>query len=353
MRIIKAVPEEFLNGLYLIPTDRGNLLELDENGNFEIANNIPIIRVLATPNLKKTIAKIVYQIKDSYYLFREHENANWLKNLLEYMDKKIEFDNYYRAKKAWYRGIGDLFNNIKNWDFKKVVGKTISLLKALNPIVVFDIHDIRKWHYNKSFIKFVKVLRENNISVVLRYPIECHELIRKIFPEGILNIKATIKFFAKFHGYYISDKVAEYLLDITNGNLDAIYIILRHSKREIKTLRELKIPWLKILPYIVDSKYRKLVEAIVELRRFKVEDIIYKLNYKLSTIYRYLDELVELGILSKIRYRGRVRFKIRLNRDILLKLLSKPKDNNTFWISIFLLDSIPWNLKSFEFSKGI
>lgn len=53
MKIIKAVPEEFLNGLYLIPTDRGNLLELDENGNFEVVNNIAIIRVLATPNLKR------------------------------------------------------------------------------------------------------------------------------------------------------------------------------------------------------------------------------------------------------------------------------------------------------------
>ena len=353
MKIIKTVPEEFLNGLYLIPTDRGNLLELDENGNFEIANNIPIIRVLATPNLKKTIAKIVYQIKDSYYLFREHENANWLKNLLEYMDKKIEFDKYYRAKKAWYRGIGDLFGNIRKWDFKKVIGKTTSLLKVLNPIVVFDVHDVRKWHYNKSFIRFIKILRENNISIVLRYPIECHELIRKIFPEGILNVKATIKYFAKIHGYYIGNKVAEYLLNITNGNLETIYLILKHSKRDIKNLRELKIPWLKILPYIVDSKYRKLVEVIVELRKFKVEDVTYRVNYKLSTLYRYLDELVELGILTKIKHRGKVRFKIRLNRNILLNLLKKSKNNYPHWFSIFLLDSIPWDIQIFEFSKSI
>ncbi|AAB98776.1 TPA: transcriptional regulator [Methanocaldococcus jannaschii] len=353
MKIIKAVPEEFLNGLYLIPTDRGNLLELDENGNFEVVNNIAIIRVLATPNLKKAIAKIVYQIKDKYYLFKNHKKANWLKNLLEYMNNKIEFDKYYRAKKAWYRGIGDLFRNIRKWEFEKVVGKIISLLKVLNPIVVFDVHDIRKWHYRKSFINFVKELRKNSISVVIRYPIDCHEEIREIFPEGILNTKATIRYFAKVHGYYISDRVAEYLLKITNGNLETIYLILRHSKREIKNLRELKIPWLRILPYIVDSKYRKLVEVIIELRKFKVEDITYKVNYKLSTIYRYLDELVELGILTKIKHKGKVRFKIRLNRNILLTLLKKSKNNYLHWFSIFLLDSIPWDIQIFEFSKSI
>ncbi|ACV24851.1 hypothetical protein [Methanocaldococcus fervens] len=353
MKIIKAVPEEFLNGLYLIPTDRGNLLKLDENGSFEIINNIPIIRVLVTPNLKKTISKIVYQIKDKYYLFKNHEKANWLKNLLEYINDKIEFDKYYKAKKAWYRGIGDLFKNIRKWEFGKVIGKSISLLKVLNPIIVFDIHDIRKWHYKKSFIKFVKELRKSNLSVVIRYPIDCHREIAKIFSDGILNVKASIKYFAKAHGYYISNKVAEYLLSITNGNLDVIYLILRHSKREIKNLRQLKIPWLKILPYIIDSKYRKLVKAIVKLRKFKVEDICYRVDYKLSTLYRYLDELVELGILTKIRYKNKIRFKIKLNRKILLELIKKSKNNYLSWFSIFLLDNVPWNIQIFEFSKNI
>ncbi|XRO75446.1 transcriptional regulator [Methanocaldococcus sp. 28A] len=353
MKIIRAVPEEFLNELYLIPTDRENLLELDENGNFEVVNNIPIIRILATPNLKKTIAKIVYQIKDKYYLFKDYKKASWLKNLLEYINNKIKFDKYYRAKKAWYRGIGDLFKNIRKWEFEKVIRKIISLLKVLNPIIVFEVHDIRKWHCGKSFINFVKELRKNNLSVVIRYPIDCHEEIREIFPDGILNTKSAIKYFAKVHGYYISNNVADYLLKITNGNLETIYLILRHSKREIKNLRELKIPWLKILPYIVDSKYRKLVESIIELRKFKVEDIIYKVNYKLSTLYRYLDELVELGILTKIKHKGRVRFKIRLNRNILLELIKKSKNNYFHWFSIFLLDSIPWNIRIFEFSKNI
>jgi len=353
MKIIKAVPEEFLNGLYLIPTDRGNLLELDENGNFEVVNNIPIIRVLATPNLKKTIAKLAYQIKDKYYLFKDYEKATWLKNLLEYMSKKIELDKYYRAKKTWYRGIGDLFKNIRKWEFEKVVGKIISLLKVLNPIIVFDVHDIRKWHYKKSFLNFIKELRKNNISVVIRYPIDCHGEILRVFPEAILNVKASIKYFAKAHGYYISDRVAEYLLNITNGNLDTIYLILRYSKREIKNLRELKIPWLKILPYIVDAKYRKLVEVITELRKFKIEDIAYKVNYKLPTLYRYLDDLVKLGILTKVKYKNKIRFRIRLNRNILLSLLKKSKHNYLHWLSIFILDSIPWDIQIFEFSKSI
>ncbi|CAB3287526.1 conserved protein of unknown function [Methanocaldococcus lauensis] len=353
MKIVKTVPEEFLNGLYLIPTDRYNLLNLDENGEFIVDKNIPIIRILATPNLKKTISKLIYQIKDKYYLFRNYKNAHWLKNLLEYIDEKIKFDKYYRAKKAWYRGIGDLFKNIRKWEFEKVIGKVISLLRALNPILVLEIHDIRMWHYKKSFINFVKVLRKNNISVVLRYPIDCHKIIKRIFPEGILNTEATIKYFAQVHGYYISKKVASYLLKITNGNLDMIYIILKHSKRNIKTLRELKIPWLKILPYIVNSKYRKLVEVIVELRRFKIEDIIYKVNYKLSTLYKYLDDLVKLGILTKIKYKGKLRFRLKLNRSTLLDLIQKYKEYYKSWFSIYLLDSIPWNIRIFEFSSYI
>ncbi|NPA61928.1 MAG: transcriptional regulator [Methanococci archaeon] len=344
MNIIKTTPEDFLNGLYFIPTFRGNILELDEKGEFEIINKIPIIRVVATPNLKKTVGRLIYLIKDKYFLFKNYENAKWLKNLLKYINEKIYFDKYYRAKKAWYRGIKDLFYDIKTWNFEKAIGKTITLLKILNPIIVFDIHDIRKWHYKKSFVRFVKELRKNKISVVIRFPYECYEEMKLLFPEGTLNVKASIKYFAKVHNCLVSDKVAEHLLKLTNGNLETIYLILKHSKREIKNLRELKIPWLKILPHIVNSKYRKLVEKIIELKKFKIEDIEYRVNYKLPTLYRYLDELVNLGILVKIRYKNKVRFKIKLNRNNLLNLLKNYQENYEHWTTIFLVDNIPTSI---------
>ncbi|WP_236610564.1 transcriptional regulator [Methanocaldococcus villosus] len=242
MRLIKYFPEEFKNGLYLIPTDKDNI---SEENKILIGDSV-IIKVFSTPNVKKTLSKILYIIKDKYYLFKDINKAVWLKNFLNYVNKKIYFDNYYRAKKAWFRLIKDLFKDLEK-DFNRFMGKFINILKVLNPILVFGLHDIRKWNYKKGFINFIKYLRKHNISIVLRYPLEAHGLIKSLFPEAILNVDVAIRYFAKIHGYYISKKVARYLLEITNGNLEMVYIILKHSKREIRNLRELKIPWLKIL----------------------------------------------------------------------------------------------------------
>ncbi len=224
--IIKDIPEEFFNGLYLFPTHRENILE--EGGEFYF-NKFPIFRVLGTPNIKKIILRLAFLLKDKYYLV--NKNSGWFENLFNYIVEKKYFKKHYRAKKAWFKAIKEFFINIKNWDFYKVRGKLLAILKSINPIIVLDIHDIRKWNYKKSFIRFVKELRKNNISVVLRYPIECHKEVLKHFPEGIINIIGVIRYFAKKLGYCISRKVAEHLYNITNGNLEVIEIILKHCKR--------------------------------------------------------------------------------------------------------------------------
>ncbi|WP_423792069.1 transcriptional regulator [Methanocaldococcus indicus] len=333
--IVKDIPEEFLNDLYLYPTHRWNLLELEDSGRFYY-KRYPIINILATPNLKKTILRLLFIIKDKYYLI--NPKSGWFENLFNYIYQKKKYKKHYRAKKAYFRAIKDFYNDVKNWDFKKVRGKLLSILKSINPILVIDIHDIRKWRHKKGFVRFINELRKNNISVVLRYPIESHSLIKKLFPEGKINSIGAVRYFAKKLGYYISNKVAQHLIKITNGNLEIIEIILRGCNRNIKTLRELKIPWLKILPYIVDSKYRKLVEMAIELRKFHIDDIIYRVNYKLPTIYRYLNDLVDLGILAKYRFGKKVRFKLKYNKSSFLNLLTKFIDNKENYFLIFLLD---------------
>ena len=94
-----------------------------------------------------------------------------------------------------------------------------------------------------------------------------------------------------------------------------------HSKKELKTLRDIKIPWLKILPKIVPKKYEKIMEITCELKRFKVKDIEKRIDLKLPTIYEYLNDLVDMGIISKTKIRKTVRFSIKLDREKLIKLL--------------------------------
>jgi len=195
MKIIYNSPEDFLTeNLWLIPTIRENTLELNENGTFKVVNNIPIIRSLATPSLSKTISRLIYLIKDKMVMFKKIEKADWLKNLFNYMHEKYfnkANNNYYRAKKAWYRMIGDLFEDIKNWNFKKVRGKVISLLRVLSPILVFDVHNITKWNHTKTFAKFIEELTKNDIVVIIRCPIEAIDYAKKLLfiPKENLKIK--------------------------------------------------------------------------------------------------------------------------------------------------------------------
>ncbi|EHP87217.1 hypothetical protein [Methanotorris formicicus] len=325
MKIIYNSPEDFLTEkLWLIPTIRENTLELNENGDFKVVNNISIIRTLATPSLRKTISRLIYLIKDKMTMFKNIEKANWLKNLFNYIYEKY-FDkannNYYRAKKAWYRMMGDLFEDINNWNFKKVRGKVISLLKVLNPILVFDVHNITKWNHTKTFVKFIEELTKNDIVIIIRCPIEAIDYAKKLFKNAKINTIAAVRYYAKLLGYYISNRVAKYLAEISKGNLNIIRLILMHSKKELKTLRDIKIPWLKILPKIVPKKYEKIMEIACELKRFKVKDIEKRIDLKLPTIYEYLNDLVDMGIISKTKIRKTIRFSIKLDREKLIKLL--------------------------------
>lgn len=64
MDIIDSVAKDFLtNDIWIMPTDREDILELDDIGNIKIVDTIPIIRTLATPSLKKNIEKTIIYYK--------------------------------------------------------------------------------------------------------------------------------------------------------------------------------------------------------------------------------------------------------------------------------------------------
>ena len=70
MNLIYQTASDFLtNDIWIIPTNRKNILELYESGEIKLFNKIPTIRVLATPSLKKTISRLIYTIKDKMVLF--------------------------------------------------------------------------------------------------------------------------------------------------------------------------------------------------------------------------------------------------------------------------------------------
>ncbi len=340
MNMIYNVAEDFLTGdIWILPTDRDNLLELNENGCIKLVRNIPVLRILATPSIKKTVSRLAYTIKDKMTMFKG-ETSGWMKNLINYLHKTYfdkKSNNYYKAKKAWYRFIGDLFKNIRDWEFNKVRGKIIALLRILNPVLVFDIHNTTKWNYTTSFVKFIKELKKNNITVVLRCPLESMDHVKELFKESRINNIATIKYYGKTLGHTISAKVAKYLIEISNGNLDVIRLILKHSKRELKSLRELRIHWLKIIPEIVPKKYRKIMKLACKLKKFNIKNIGNYLNFSLSTTYNYMNELVELGLLTKRKVRKNVLFKIRIDKDSLLNVIGKYNPNNLH--EIFLINS--------------
>ncbi len=381
--IYKTAPDYLTNDIWVAPTERERILELDECGNIHISENIPIIRVLATPSIFKTISRLIYIIKDKMVLINStntgddrnnknnKNNTNNINNgnntnntnntnktsmnLIKYLDKtyfKTPSKNYYKAKKAWYRFIGDLFKDISNKDFKKTINKTIFLLKLLNPILVLDVHDVSKWNHISGFQKFVKILHNKGISIVLRCPIESINHVKRTFENSKINNIAIIKYYGTLSNHHISSKVAEYLLKISNGNLNIIKTILQHTKRDLKTLRDLKIPWLKIMPKIVPKKYYKIVKAICSLKKFKITELamLSSLNLKLPTLYTYLSDLTDMGILKKRRIGKTIIYKLNMDKDNLMEIFknmpyidlyhaiftkSFEKRDTIYWFSVF------------------
>ena len=350
--IYKTAPDYLTKDIWIAPTERDNILELNESGSITISKNIPIIRVLATPSIYKTISRLLYFIKDKMVLFKNNNNTNINLNLMDYLNKtyfKTPSKNYYKAKKAWYRFIGDLFKDIEEHNFKKTINKIILLLKILNPIIVFDVHDISKWNHINGFQKFTNILNNMGISIVIRCPIESINHVKRIFENSKINNIAIIKYYGALTNHYISTKVAEYLLKISNGNLNIIKLILQYSKRELKTLRDLKIPWLKIMPKIVPKKYKKIVESACNLKKFKINDLN-NLNLKIPTLYAYLSDLADMGILKRRRAGKSVIYKINIDTNILMNMISElpyldihhavftksfEKRDTVYWFSVF------------------
>ena len=332
MDLIDYFPKDFLTGdIWIAPTERKNILELNETGKIKIIDNTPIIKTVGTPSVKKTLKRLLYIIKDKMTLFNDKNNLFNI-NLINYIKEKYfdnEFKNYYRAKKAWYRYIGDTFKNLNENNIKKALSKILVLLKILNPVLVFEIRNISKWNYPSGFRKLIKYFEYNNISIVLKCLVECKETVHKLFNSAKINSLAIVKYYCKLKGRKISSSVAKYLLNISNGNINIIDIILLKSKREIRNLRELKIPWLKLLPEILPEKYKEIINIIFKKKKFKVIDLLKIVNLKISTIYSYLRDLINIGILTKRRIKNRLglpsktfMYKLSINQNKLFEYLN-------------------------------
>lgn len=204
MEIIYNKPEIYAtNDIWIQPVSRSSVLSSNVVGNCKIIHNIPVLRVLGSPSLKRTVLNILHVLKDKMTFFKKNCESEGMDNIFKYLND-IYFDksvnNYYRAKKAWYRVIGDLFEDVNNWNFKKVMGKLITILKVLNPVLVFDLHDVSKWNHLKTFQRFIQFLKNEGISLVLRCPFEAYSFLKDNFEDHKTNSIAAVIYYTKRKG---------------------------------------------------------------------------------------------------------------------------------------------------------
>ncbi|ABO35946.1 transcriptional regulator, ArsR family [Methanococcus maripaludis C5] len=325
MEIIYNKPEIYAtNDIWIQPVSRSSVLDSNVVGTCKIIHNIPVLKTLGSPSLKRTVLNILHVLKDKMTFFKNSSEIKGMDNIFEYLNE-IYFDksvnNYYRAKKAWYRVIGDLFEDVNNWNFKKVMGKLITILKVLNPVLVFDLHDISKWNHLKTFQRFVRFLKYEGISIVLRCPFEAYSYLKNNFEDYKTNSIAAVIYYAKKKGNLISEKVSKELLKLSSGNLKVIDLILANSKRDLKNLRDLKVNSKRILPEVVPKKYKNIVEKIILLKKFNIKEISAILEYSQSTVYNYLNELVEMNIIKKRRLNKNILFKLNIDKKTIRNII--------------------------------
>ncbi|ABR54931.1 conserved hypothetical protein [Methanococcus vannielii SB] len=347
--------------IWIQPVSRGSVLESNEVGSCTIIKDkgilestklkeTPVLRILASPSLKKTIFNIAYVLKDKMTFFK-NSKPKYMENIFKYLNK-VYFDkgvnNYYKSYKAWYRVIGDLFENINVWNFKKVTGKLITILKAFNPVIVFDLHNISKWNHIKTFQRFIKWLNNEGLSIVLRCPFESVNYLKKIFEDAKTNNIAAVMHYAKKRGYLISESVSKEILKLSSGNLKIINIILSKSKRILKNLRDLKISWKHVLIEVIPKKYKKIMETITHLKKFNIKEIVEFLDYSHSTVYNYLNELVNLNVIKKRRVKKNILFKINIDKESLLNSCNYIKDPKNIFFEVNKLSKIDYKVETFN-----
>ena len=338
MEIIYNKPDIYAtNDIWIQPVSRSSVLDNNVVGTCKIIHDIPVLRVLGRPSLKRTVLNILHVLKDKMTFFKNGSEIKGMNNIFEYLND-IYFDksvnNYYRAKKAWYRVIGDLFEDVNNWNFKKIIGKLITILKVLNPVLVFDLHDVSKWNHLKTFQRFVKFLKDEGISVVLRCPFEAHSFLKDNFEDYKTNSVAAVIYYAKKKGHLISEKVSKELLKLSSGNLKVINLILANSKRDLKTLRDLKVNSKRILPEVVPKKYKNIIEKIILLKKFNIKEISAILEYSQSTVYNYLNELVEMNIIKKRKLNKNILFKLNISKETVVGIIESNFDFKNIFFEI-------------------
>ncbi|MCS3901901.1 hypothetical protein [Methanococcus voltae] len=315
MKLIKNYPKTYDTGdLWIQPTNQSTILNYDNCFEFNYINKTPIIRILGSPSVSKMINNLLNAISKKFAYGKY--DVNHMNNIFEYINKEYRINGKYnRAKIGWYKVIGDTFNDLKKNNFEKVLFKLNTLLKSIKPLIVIDTNNTYAWNYNHSFKRFVNWLN-NDFSIIIRTPFKNIKNIKQHFSNSKINNCAALINYAKNFGILIKNcKVAERILNISHGNITAIEIILKNSKRELKTLRDLKIPWKKVAYQIIPTNLKKLYEKCMQLKKFKIQDIYESYDeFTKPTLYRYLSELCNMGILSKNKTKKTITFKVLINK---------------------------------------
>ncbi|MBP2144508.1 hypothetical protein J2127_001691 [Methanococcus voltae] len=331
MKLIKNYPKTYDNGnLWIQPVNHSTILSYDNCFEFHYVNKTPIIRILGSPSVSKMIRNILNSISNKFAYGKK--DVNHMENIFRYINKEYKTNrNYNKAKIGWYRVIGDIFEDLTNNKFEKVIFKLNTLLKSIKPLIVIDTNNTYAWNHNHSFKRFVKWLNED-FSIIIRTPFKNIKNIQNNFPNSKINNCAAVINYAKNSGILIKNcKVAERILNIAQGDITAIDIILKNSKRELKTLRDLKIPWKKIAYQTAPDRLKEIYIKCNKLKKFKIQDILQITpEYTKSTLYKYLSELCDLGILTKNKNKQSIIYKIIVN-----KLLFNKKSNYTNYIGLY------------------
>ncbi|MCS3922930.1 hypothetical protein M2325_001640 [Methanococcus voltae PS] len=340
MKLIKNYPKTYDNGsLWIQPANHSTILPYDNCFEFHYINKTPIIRILGSPSVSKMIRNILNSISNKFAYGKK--DVDHMQNIFTYINKEYRIGkNYNKAKIGWYRVIGDIFEDLKNKKFEKVIFKLNTLLKSIKPLIVIDTNNTYAWNYSHSFKRFVKWLNED-FTVIIRTPFKNLKNIQNNFPDSQINNCASVINYAKNSGILIKNcKVAERIINISKGNIDAIDIILKNSKRELKTLRDLKIPWKKIAYQTIPNKLKELYNKCNNLKKFKIQDILQITpEYTKSTLYKYLSELCDLGILTKNKFKKSIIYKLRVNK-LLFNKISQYTNYVRLYTDIYLRKTI-------------
>ena len=96
----------------------------------------------------------------------------------------------------------------------------------------------------------------------------------------------------------------------------------------------MKVNSKRILPEIVPKKYKNIVEKIILLKKFNIKEISGILEYSQSTVYNYLNELVELNVIKKRKLNKNILFKLNIGKETVSNIIESNFDFKNIFFEI-------------------